>query len=398
MALEDSVFDFPPNWSGGVVDRYEYLTDILVARDGSEQRRALRSKPRHSMVYSVALSGEIARNFEYRMWSMQGDSVFMPHWVYRHKTTNEVSPGQTITLSLDRKPSFWIKPGKQLLVKDRNNLIEVCMVQDVSGNDVSLQSPVQKDFEGKVAVFPLLSSSLSNSMGTTRKTSNVLESSITASTFVDGSEPVLYSGSADMMVDGKEALIRKVNWRAAPSIEMIWEKQFVDSSIGVQAFETTGDIASRVRQGTITAKSRDEVEWWLSFYQRQMGRQGEFIAPTWQRDIALQEPSGGTHNFESPGVELARFLMFNPVYKYLFLIKKDGTKVFFPIQAVVADTSGDRTIIETLGWTEEYQPNESIFYCLAANCRLASDTLTIQWLTNSVAEIPLAVTTVRDQQ
>ena len=47
------VFGLKPNWANGWLERLMWATDVLTARDGTEQRVGLRAKPRRSLEFSI---------------------------------------------------------------------------------------------------------------------------------------------------------------------------------------------------------------------------------------------------------------------------------------------------------------------------------------------------------
>ena len=51
----DPVWPFPPNWATSVVERLEWLTDIMPGFDDTEQRAQLRYAPRRFLVYQFLL-------------------------------------------------------------------------------------------------------------------------------------------------------------------------------------------------------------------------------------------------------------------------------------------------------------------------------------------------------
>lgn len=51
------VFNFRPNWQEPMTERLSFLTDVLRAREGAEQRRSLRESPRRSLDLDCLLTG-----------------------------------------------------------------------------------------------------------------------------------------------------------------------------------------------------------------------------------------------------------------------------------------------------------------------------------------------------
>ena len=54
MAIPDlPVWTIRPNWKGGILERLEWLTDVLASDTGVEQRRSVRPTPRRSFEITV---------------------------------------------------------------------------------------------------------------------------------------------------------------------------------------------------------------------------------------------------------------------------------------------------------------------------------------------------------
>ncbi len=94
------VFAFPPNWGEPVIEWYEWLTDVLTAQDGGEQRRGLRALPRWGMDYEAALSGEVKRLFDTILHNRQALSFALPLWQDATRLDQTAGIGDT-TLFLD---------------------------------------------------------------------------------------------------------------------------------------------------------------------------------------------------------------------------------------------------------------------------------------------------------
>ena len=72
------ILDFLPNWRNGVTETREYLTNIMTAYDQTEQRAALRDKPRCDMAYSLLMTGQDASRFDWIMSTSQAQPMATP--------------------------------------------------------------------------------------------------------------------------------------------------------------------------------------------------------------------------------------------------------------------------------------------------------------------------------
>lgn len=75
MAL---IFPYEPNWDSGVEMDREYKTEIITARDLSEQRKAQRSQPRRKMSFEVGASGSRAEDITEYLEENAQEPFWMP--------------------------------------------------------------------------------------------------------------------------------------------------------------------------------------------------------------------------------------------------------------------------------------------------------------------------------
>jgi hypothetical protein len=73
-------FDFPPDWRAGMVERWQYLTDVLVAWDGTEQRRMLRGWPRIELEFEAFCAGASAAALPAWLNAHQTELFTVPYW------------------------------------------------------------------------------------------------------------------------------------------------------------------------------------------------------------------------------------------------------------------------------------------------------------------------------
>jgi hypothetical protein len=70
----------PIDWRQGVVERWQFLSDVLVAWDGTEQRVKLRAWPRVELEAEALVAGSEASDFRAWLTSYQASEFTMPYW------------------------------------------------------------------------------------------------------------------------------------------------------------------------------------------------------------------------------------------------------------------------------------------------------------------------------
>jgi hypothetical protein len=75
-----NAFPFIAQWSQPVTERYEFLTDVLVSENGTEQRIALRDAPRYTLEATVQAKAAAARLLETTLRRAYGEPWLFPLW------------------------------------------------------------------------------------------------------------------------------------------------------------------------------------------------------------------------------------------------------------------------------------------------------------------------------
>ncbi|WKE65080.1 hypothetical protein PVT67_15665 [Gallaecimonas kandeliae] len=392
-----AIFPFAADWSSPVRETREYKTDIIPARSGTEQRRALRSKPRQGLAFDLVLDGSDANAFDYQLYALQPHYWLLPLWQRQRRLAAPALTGAN-TLVLDQPLAFEAQAGDDLVLMRAGQAPEAQQIESLSTDrkTITLADVLAADWPQHASLYPASQAQLTQTFNATRPTAGLVKASLAFELKVDNRAPAASSLSSDLTIGGLEVLQRGINWVDAPEVGFTWAPQRIDGGNGPTSYVTVGDLAPNTRKGTVSCDSRDELDWWLAFFDRCRGRQKPFLMPTWL-DLNLQQPLTAGATFEVAGTELGTYLADDPVHSHLMVRLWDGSLAFFAITGLTVNAADGVTVINTAeAWGEAYNPWQCLQACLVTSCRLASDRLEVEWVTDEVASFALAVQLVED--
>lgn len=391
------ILDFLPNWRNGVTETREYLTNIMTAYDQTEQRAALRDKPRNTMAYTLLLHGADASRFDWLLTAAQAQVLLMPYWPMPFHLTAAATNG-ALTLQLDGGLPPWVVAGEQLAIVYGGKSSVPVTVQSVAGKTVTLAAPgLQGTWPKGTLVYPTWQVRAQDTLAFKRHTPTVSEASISLARQITGAQVPVPADVADMTYDNQEVLVRDINWRDGQDVSMAWLTDLMDGQRGRTAYDVLSRAQQRTSSGSVLLNDRAKADWWQAFYDRHKGRRGVFYAPTRSRDLPLvRSPTPAKSAFAVAGTQFHTLLQPGTSMLTHIMVKlQNQAHQLFKITSLEADYINDVTYIKTEEpWDQAYRPEQALFYSLASKCRLGSDTMTINWRAALLGETQIAITTV----
>lgn len=379
------LWPFPVDWKSGFSATYAYLTEVKLSRSGREQRRALRATPRQTREWT-SQCWEAEFLALKRLLTKSADAQMVAADVVRRAVLAAPAASGAYAINLAEVP-VWLVPGRYLVIGEGRDL-HLAQVESVSGVTVTLESPLDFSLSAEAKVWagvigypkqPLIFSQSTSQIGVVRVQFEV----------DPGSEPIL-TGSAEATYGGREAFVRKPNWREAVSVEVTRPMGVLDYDSGLVTRFAERDFTTFVRDGVYQANSVDDVDYFVAFFERMRGRQGEFVAPRFERDMDLADPlAAGSAQMRVVGAATAEAYADDPVHQALLVCLHNGTRIYRQIDTLVAD--GDESVFTlTTTWPANVAINDVLYVTWAPVCRLGSDELTVNWITAEIAEIKMA--------
>jgi hypothetical protein len=184
------------------------------------------------------------------------------------------------------------------------------------------------------------------------------------------------------------------NWAESVTSDYQWDVEKVDFQRGVVTTYTPIDFGSVTQRATVV-RQHDRIDMVLRFFERAKGRRGQFWMPSGTSDMDfLNDATAGATTLTVEGDEL--FLAFSgdeQVYKGIAIYTKGPRRIFRKVNSVTL--SGGNSVLNLNAPLTFDLPRASIAkVSWMRPARFASDDQTIEYLTNSVAQMQVTTTTV----
>lgn len=375
-----------PNWRFPVRDTYEFRTEILSSRDGTESRSALREHPRRKIEFTALLDGSRNRDMAMAMAAGRDGRFEIADYTAEPAFISAASAG-TSNLSLLISGPEWLDGALSEIAVVSSRTAQKVGVSGISGETISLSDPLQMAVSDGAVIYPVLdviqAQSLTMSVSTTTLASVDMAFDVTPGTSLENSNDsdILSAG----VFYGRYVLLKKPNYMRAPRVnfEMTFER--VDFERGVVNTYAPVPFTRRSLSAEFVGFDRAGVRELLDLFLRNKGKLGEIYVPTWGDDFPAVTAITGTSMTISGR-------MFYDAYATdeahtAFLVKKtNGELLPFEIQSMTLNAGNTVLNVDR---TVGLSPSEITSASWMHVCRFANDALVIDWETNAVASVVL---------
>lgn len=395
---------YVPNWRNGVRDTYEFKTDVFTTRDGSEQRRALRNQSRRSIEATILLDGERMRSFADAVNRAKDGKVEVADFSAEQAMLTETASAGATVLPIDTTPS-WLKDGITCVLMTGRSSQKI-QIDFIDNNAVVLVAPLPKSAAIGAYLLPYVPAQIANSNTLSLYTNQVATAPVRfdvepgyvvrvpdALPFDETAQgdSVQSFGPAAILF-GRYVLLRKPNFLNRPQVQFNLRYETVDYGRGVVKTFTPVPIVSRTLTATYLAMSRADAMAILDIFLRCKGRAGEIYVPTWGSDFPAVL-NASDRIVQLPGTDFYDTYHGDKAHAAVLIRTRSGT--LLPREISTMAVSGGNTFVEfheDLGVTAS--DIEQISWMFVS--RFAQDSLTIEWVTNTVANISLSFVTLEN--
>lgn len=392
---------YTPNWRNRVEETFEFSTQVFESFSGKEQRISRRTTPRRRLAMLHTLVGAEARGMEALLRAKQNLPLTVPQWHLAARVAKYAPAGQTHVEIEGAVPGAFVWNSVVMLSRG-GGPATTATVMSTGGGTITFTAGLAEALQPGDKVLPAASALIDQSMSSTRHTGTVLES-LANFLFLPQADPyalpretagVLFQVVSAGRADTREVIQFRPNWVKEPSVESAWSFNTSENFAAGPVVPISGrDQGNRTVQALWTLKNTQEIHDFKALIQRLQGRRYAAWLPSWTDDIELTRGVTQTDKlFVRPGplVDLGTFL--DPsIGVHLHL--HTGQSLQARVVSVTEVSANEYQLL-----LDRHLPVTDLsaiqMASLLYRVRQASDTITIRYLTDSVAEVSAAFVSV----
>lgn len=377
-----------PDWSRGVTTEFEFKTYVHQTRDGSETREAIRAEPRMAISFASNLDGAARLRHVMDLTEGAEKPFAVPTRWWRSTLASGAASGD-IAVTVAAAP-YWLVEGMGIVLSTGTKEI-YRTVAGVSGSAITLDAVLGDDVPAGAPVYRAHSAWTNTNMKADLLARDVWRGSANYQV-VPGSEPMVFETVVPETFEGAELFIRRPNWREAGDLSLYRMLEEMDPGYGTVFRDSpAANTATAVRflYSCFDLADADEL---IAFFHRMKGMRGEFWMPTWIQDIPLASSAlVGTSELIVEGTDFFDLYDGSGVWN-VASARWSNTDYQTNRITSMSTSSGNTVLVMEDPWDYEVEVDMPLSFCPL--WRFATDTLNVQWETDAVAEMTLAMQTL----
>lgn len=365
-----------------VTEVWDWLTDVIVAYDGSEQRIALRKSPRRSTSYEIGLEDGQDRRQQYNRWfkSLATRLVF-PYYQYSSRVTQTSLIGD-VNVYFDTTITDVRAGGYIVVLNEEAETGALVKIDAVFDTYIVSDSPLQFNVTRGSIAAPAYSSRIANNTGfdwfqvhgTLKVEAQVLD--IQDSFSRPGSTAVI-----ETLNDLPILTERPIATGGPSSDRFDVNYEIIDSQTGLLDIKSSWphpyiDMTRRfaVRRHAEPAK----MDYWRDFLDIVRGKWRPFYFPTWLADlVVIETPDPSSNSLRVYSADYVAAYFPHETYKQIQIELRDGRLLHRTVLTAVSDVPGEATLSLSVAFGDDPADRDILTVSYLNLVRLGSDRVSL---------------------
>ncbi|HUV85394.1 MAG TPA: hypothetical protein VMV86_06780 [Methanosarcinales archaeon] len=353
----------------------EWLTEILRAKDGTEQRISVRRIPRQSFRFSIYLETHQQQAiFEALLHTWQKKAWGLPIWAEWESHSGTINALDT-TITVDTTNADFRDDGMAVIYKSETEY-EIIKIDTVSAGSLSLSTAVQNTFTGDKIIMPLRIAQMSTSV---KRTDAADGYAFIDFQFIVKDNVLLTDYSAPTSYNSLPVLTQATLEKGGLQKVSDADIKSIDFSVGDFLIYSDSDF-NMYTQGHVFENYTKADAWQHRLFLHYLiGQLNTVWIPSFKDDMIATEVIGSSDTtFKITNIGLTDNMGLNDLRTHLAFILPDNSMILREIMGISeVDASEELIEIDTSLGQEIAIGGATI--CFLDKYRLSSDKLSIEW-------------------
>jgi hypothetical protein len=274
---------------GAILERLEWLTDVITSFDGSEQRIALRTYPRRYFEWATVLTERERRTAENLLHNWQARAFGIPVWMESQSLTAPVVSGAD-TIAIDTTTRDF-RVGGILGIATGPHTFEIAQVDAIADDLVTLAAPMQGDWPIGAEIFPMRAARLPEDVRLQRFDGDTSYGMLRWQVIEDSGWPAATGGTT---YRSHPVLTQAPNWTEDVEQGLARKLASLDPGTGPAFWDEEGSGAMMSQTHRWLLDGRTQIDAFRRWLYARRGRLSSFWLPTFAQDFKVVASIGST--------------------------------------------------------------------------------------------------------
>lgn len=377
------VFGYAPNWTAPVRERLSWLTDVLPALAGTEQRVGLRGVPRRAMEYEfMARDRTESIRLETMLLGWQSRLWAVPVWTDMQSIASTLPAGSTSISCVTTGYEF---AANGLLVLWRGpHDYEAVEIASVGAGSLTLKAATLATWPAGTRIYPVRLGRMPDRQKFRRETGHHLTGTLSFD-FID--HPGVTAADSGDTFAGYRVYLGRTDWAEPVEVEALRQLEILDYETGAARVDDISGLAALLKSWHWTMGTRAEVVALRAWLHARAGRLMPFWSPTQGDDIEVLAPIGASDTaITIRNIGYKRYIDGRVDRRHIVIETKSGTRYYRTITAAseIDDETETLAIDSALGVTIQVADLKLVRFMHLV--RLDSDEVEIEWYSDQIAQ------------
>lgn len=383
---------FAPNWVQPVIERLEWLTDVMESHAGFEQRVRLRAGARRSFEYSALVGSDTERvKMENLLLSWQARVFGLPLWTDVAIAESPIPAGATSIAVTTTNRDFTVGGLVGLVLGMESEFAEITAVLPAS---LTIKSPLDTTWPIGTKILPVQPARVQNELGLTYLSDAIGQATVR---FQLEDEWLLPAATETLDYRGFPVLLTATNWNEDVDSDYARKLNELDFLTGRRVIDDLSGIGTVRRTHRWLITGRAAIAAFRSWLAARAGRLTAFWMPSFQADMKVVSPISA---FDSAiTVENRAYAANVPAAigrRDILIATTSGSRYYRRITGATALTPSTESIAIDSVVGAALLPDQIRHVSFMKLVRLDSDAIEIAHHTDDMAEVSISVRSIRD--